>query len=308
MTITSREYRGEADYQRVRELLIESYTITQRMHNWGLDRWDFFRFSGRVFDEMANSRGWEKDVHLWEDGFGKLVGVVNPEDRGTVFVQIHPDHRCLEDEMFDWAERRHQASRPADADRWPLSTSVYDYDRERAALLTQRGYRNLGLGGYKRRCALERPIPDAPLPAGYSIRNIRGKDQRDLAKWAAVDNQAFNITKHTAETVQVRLRAPTYRQDLDLVAVAPDGTFASFCIVWFDEVNRYGAFEPVGTHPAHRKRGLAKAAMCEGLRRLKALGGTMAYVGCGTDVAANRLYESVGFTDFYRDYPWQKDF
>ena len=35
--IRSREYRGEADYQRVRELLMESYAITGTLHNWGID-------------------------------------------------------------------------------------------------------------------------------------------------------------------------------------------------------------------------------------------------------------------------------
>jgi hypothetical protein len=48
--------------------------------------------------------------------------------------------------------------------------------------------------------------------------------------------------------------------------------------------------------------------MCEGLRRLQALGAAEAYVGVGTGEAANRLYESVGFTDAIRDFHWQKTF
>jgi mycothiol synthase len=71
---------------------------------------------------------------------------------------------------------------------------------------------------------------------------------------------------------------------------------------------RIGMFEPVGTHPAHRRRGLGKAVMVEGLWRLQALGAIVAYVGVGTGVAANRLYESVGFTDYDVECCWQKDF
>ena len=57
----------------------------------------------------------------------------------------------------------------------------------------------------------------------------------------------------------------TYR----IVAVAPSGEFAAFCTVWFDDVTRTGAFEPVGTAPAHRRRGLGKAVMCEGVPSLR---------------------------------------
>jgi ribosomal protein S18 acetylase RimI-like enzyme len=67
-------------------------------------------------------------------------------------------------------------------------------------------------------------------------------------------------------------------------------------------------FGPVGTHPAHRRRSLAKALMYEGLRRLKALKINLAYVDCDLDLAANRLYESAGFTSFDRVFHWQKAF
>jgi ribosomal protein S18 acetylase RimI-like enzyme len=307
MAIRSRPYRGEDDYHRVRTLLIESYSLSQRLHNWGLDRWDVFRFSGHARDEIAGTRPWERDVRLWEDNDGKLVGAVHPEETGDVWLEIHPAHRHLEAEMLTWAEEHHCASRPEGAKRWPLRTYVYDYDKKRRALLARCGYRNLGMAGHLRRRYMGGPLPPGPLPSGYAVRHVRD-DDKDWARCAEVENRAFNTEFHTADTIRVRLRAPTYRPDLDLVVVSPDGAFAAFCIVWLDEANRYGLFEPVGTHPAHRRRGLASAVMAEGLRRLEALGGSVAYVGVGTGSAANRLYESLGFTGRDEIYHWQKEF
>lgn len=54
MTIISRPCRGEADYQKERELLFEGFKLDQRLHNWGLDRWDVFRYAGRM--ERASGR------------------------------------------------------------------------------------------------------------------------------------------------------------------------------------------------------------------------------------------------------------
>jgi ribosomal protein S18 acetylase RimI-like enzyme len=100
-------------------------------------------------------------------------------------------------------------------------------------------------------------------------------------------------------------RAPLYRRDLDLVAVAPDGELAGFCTAWLDDLTRVGAFEPVGTAPAHRRRGLGKALLCEGLRRLEWLGATTVHVG-SYDEPAHALYASVGFTEYELSEPWRK--
>ena len=298
--IRSRAYRGDDDYHRVRQLLVESYALNGRLHNWGLDRWDVFRFSGHARDELAGTRPWEQDVRLWEDGTGRLLGVVHPEGGDDVWLEIHPHFRHLEPEMFDWSEGHCRAAL--------LDTFVYDYDRERAALLAGRGYRNLGLDGYLRRRELDGPLPDGPLPPGYTVRSARAGVAEDRAHYAQVENRAFDVEFHTPETIAVRQRAPTYRPDLDLVVVAPDSTFAAFTIVWYDEANRYAVFEPVGTHPDHRRRGLASAVMAEGLRRLGALGATVAYVGAGPGPAANRLYESLGFVDSDQVHHWQREF
>jgi GNAT superfamily N-acetyltransferase len=80
---------------------------------------------------------------------------------------------------------------------------------------------------------------------------------------------------------------------------------ASFCTVWFDDVTRTGVFEPVATVPAHQRRGLGKAVMAEGLRRLERAGATLAYVG-SYSAEAGALYAAMGFTEHDLLEPWEK--
>ncbi len=101
-------------------------------------------------------------------------------------------------------------------------------------------------------------------------------------------------------------RAPLYRRDLDLVAQADDGELAAFCTLWFDDVTRSAAFEPVGTHPNHQRRGLGKALMTEGLRRVRDLGATLCTVGSYSE-SAGALYAAIGFTAFELNTPWVKE-
>ena len=61
-------------------------------------------------------------------------------------------------------------------------------------------------------------------------------------------------------------------------------------------MNGVGLFEPVATHPDFHGKGLGKAVMAEGLRRMKAAGMRRAVVGFDPDnAAALALYTSLGF-------------
>lgn len=61
-------------------------------------------------------------------------------------------------------------------------------------------------------------------------------------------------------------------------------------------MNGVGLFEPVATHPDFQRRGLGKAVMAEGFRRMKAAGMRRATLGFDPDnVAARALYTSLGF-------------
>ena len=85
-----------------------------------------------------------------------------------------------------------------------------------------------------------------------------------------------------------------------------DVAIAAFCTIWFDDVTPSAYFEPVATVPAHRRRGLGRAVMTEGLRRLQRLGATTAFVG-GLNPAANALYRSVIGPDYELYESWVKE-
>ena len=40
-----------------------------------------------------------------------------------------------------------------------------------------------------------------------------------------------------------------YQSDLDFIVEDPEGTAVAFALGWYDEANRLGEFEPVGTDP-----------------------------------------------------------
>jgi hypothetical protein len=81
---------------------------------------------------------------------------------------------------------------------------------------------------------------------------------------------------------------------------------ASSTIMWLDEANKTAEFEPVGTHPDYRRRGLGRAMLLHGMQLARAAGATQMTVAClgaPGHPQARGLYYSVGFREFTRDAP-----
>jgi mycothiol synthase len=207
--------------------------------------------------------------------------------------------------MLDWAEACQHAA-PGTEPR-SLATWAYARDEPRSRALQTRGYILTGVAFSFLGQSLDADFPVQPLPAGYAIRHVQG--EADFPQRVEVHRDAFAPSRLTVDIYRkLAAEAPTYRPELDLVVVAPDQSFASYCLIWFDTANRIGVFEPVGCHSAHRQKGLTKAVMSEGLRRLQALGATHAYVNTVRGaVAANTLYASVGFQKIDDNESWKKE-
>jgi predicted N-acetyltransferase YhbS len=294
----------------VRNLMIETYRITPTGFNWDIRHWDGWRFHGENGDWNPE---WAKQIHLWETedtrGNSRLVGVVHPESTGDAFFELHPDYRHLEKDMVAWAEQN-LTTLTSDKLQRQLQIFAFEYDAPRRRLLEERGYEKMPWSGVMWRLRFgERPLPEPEIAAGYMLRTTLAGNDADYQRAADVLNAGFNRTFHTAQEYRTFTgMSPSYRRDLDLVAVAPDGSFAALVAMAYDEINQFGIFEPVCTHPDHRRKGLARALMFEGMQRLRLLGATDVYVATGDAVPANQLYAAVDFTEVYTGYIWRKIF
>lgn len=303
----SKKYQNENDQERIRKFLQAVYLKNGRHESsWPVYRWDYWcwHVNANLFHFDLSAA-----IFLWQDEKGRLISMLNPDSPGEAFLQVDPDFRstALEIEMMAMAEMQYALTQSDGSQK--LTIWCPASDELRKDLLTRRGYiRQPGIE-YQRRRESSQAIPDMPVPEGYTIRPLGGEGELPARSWASW--KAFHPNEPDDQyqgwdwyrNVQC---APLYRSDLDLIAVAEDGEIAAFCTVWFDKATASAAFEPVGTHPDHQRRGLAKALMGEGLRRAYALGATLVTVGSYSE-AAGALYASVGFTEFDINEPWLKN-
>jgi ribosomal protein S18 acetylase RimI-like enzyme len=287
VSATSRPYRGEHDFTALQTFLAHTRIAVDQIHylHTGDLTWQLFHMLAD-FDRS-------QIVHLWHDAQGSLIGfVLIYPPFGSFDLQIHPAWRgaALEADMLIWAERQLQALALREHPRF--ATLVNQQDTRFTALLENRGYVRGGEWLYMQR-SLGSPILPNPPPQGFTVRNVNGLDEAEAR--ATVLGHAFEAPPFV-ERYRKLMQAPGYDRDLDLVAVDADGRFGAFAICWVDDLNKQGQFEPVGTAPAFRRLGLARAILYEGLHRMQARGAENAFVIVEREeLAARRLYESVGF-------------
>ncbi len=184
-------------------------------------------------------------------------------------------------------------------------------DSATVATLHRLGFRagERRLSQFQRRTDDDTPIPAPSLPPGYRIRALDGPPE--VAARAELHRAAFAPSHLTVERYARLTTLPHYRFDDDLVVEAPDGSLAAFAMAWWDPVARVGEFEPVGTHPDHRRRGLGRALLSHGLRSFRDSGARLVQVYSNTDNPASEgLYPAIGFERrryrrlFERPPPW----
>lgn len=305
-----RPYAGDADYWRLRAFLSTVYRLNRRQErSWPPYRWDYCHW--HVYPTVTEDAG-DASVLLWEHGEA-LVAAAISEGWGDVWLQVHPAWRgeALETAMVTAAEEHLSAPR---GDGRVLTLWAHTDDKLRQEIIRARGFARGDRPEYDRWRDLADgpdglPITSIRVPDRYAVRALGGP--QELPARSRLSSLAFAAGRTTgsldpawyARQIQ---RQPLYRRDLDLVAVAPDGSLAGFATVWFDDENRSASFEPVGVAPEHRRRGVGRALMAEGLRRAHGLGATRAHVASFTQ-GAQALYQSVGFVDYLLAERWEKD-
>ena len=287
-----------ADFLRVRRFLADRH-VDASPGSWDVRMWDGAWHTGAPPEVNADRRG---RMRVFEDEAGTIAALLLSQGNEEIHPQLHPAWKHVEPHVVARGEAIGRALGDDQA-----KILCWEHDGARAGLLEERGYTRTKDAAHLYRMRLDTHPPRAiPMPTGYRLRPTR-PEAADREHVASLLNAGFGRTRHHAGEVRaLQEGAPSFRQGLDLVAETRSGTLASYAAVCWDADNHRAIFEPVCTHPGHRRRGLARALMTEGLRRTRALGAQSIEVPTGDAEAANALYRAVGFSDCFRGWFWTK--
>jgi mycothiol synthase len=231
--------------------------------------------------------------------------------QGYLSVKVHPDWRYqgLEEQIIAWAEAR--LLKAAQGLNLPVQMDLGCYDSQTELIdLSQRQGFSPTRYFFRMTRSLAEPIPEPVLPEGFTVRTVDAN--QDAEAWVEMFNQSFvdhwDHRDLTLKEFHHFCSLSFYRAELNLVAIAPDGTLAAFCesTIHPEDNLRSGRQEGwvgvLGTRRGFRRRGLGRAMLLAGLQVLKDAGMETAILGVDADnpSGALGLYQSVGFRQLRR--------
>jgi GNAT superfamily N-acetyltransferase len=307
MKIQARPCRDVADLAHMKQLVMagEQASIpASYMHPGLLDFHTYYPDLRHPPSEEVNRR----NLRLWEcideneDQPALSAWAIFSRIEGTFDLFVHPAlhgtpaHEAVMDEYVAWAETRAREAGLKQLMPW----WAMEYDAVLMRMLQARGFVTPLVSGPPAPL-FERTLDELPavqLPGGFTVQGVSNPNEGRMR--AQVTHATFSANddwENYAAAYAQFMGTPVYEGERDLFVRSPDGRGASACTIWFDPVNAVGLFEPVGTHPDFRGKGLGKAVMAEALRRMKAAGMRRAIVGFDpSNAAALALYTAMGFS------------
>lgn len=294
MAFKMRPYTGQTDLSSVIDLRV-AYGVAGTVDLWpGVSELQLL---------LEKTQDKERHTCLWEDTKGNLLAfalMLWNESHLVFFIHPQASGRDFEAQIIAWGIERAREVGRTSGEAVQLRVRPRDDEAELIALLERHGFERGDWHTLRMVRSLREPIPNPQLQQGFTIRPLAG--EREVRDYVDLHREVFGTKNMTVEHRLSFMGSGAYRSDLDLVVVAPDGRLAAFCVGSFDEEEnrrigrREGWTDPIGTRPAFRRKGLARAAVLEALHRLKARGIEVAILGTGSwNMALQRLAGSVGF-------------
>lgn len=302
--MTSRQFENDNDLKQMHDLLMKGRSLTNDWHYSHVGELTFNYFM--VLCHL-DPRG---HIRLWYDD-SKLVGYAILGEDPSFDCQVFPQYEWsgIESDALRWAEARVDELRKRDAKQWGgnLVTGSRQDDAKRIDFLEQHGFRYCGdFAEVNMLRSLDDPIPASILPDGFQVRGV--SEAGELPDRAAIQREVWHpwtVGNVSDDDYAHLMKLPGYHHDLDIVAITPAGVIAAYVNGWVDPINKIGDFGPVGARQAYRRQGFTRAALLEGLCRMRAHGMDRVCISTGvSNTPAKELYESIGFrvVNRYLDY------
>ncbi len=239
--------------------------------------------------EAADLQWWWRR-HRRSDGIAQLFWVDDEGPIAGVWLTSWPDRwQCdpltiaggssLEREVV-WARSLQEAAGHAVG---KVEVPAGDTDVALVAFLTGSGFVSAHSDGTGWMEASDRPGVQ-PLVDGFVLVD---RTQRR--------SKPHPMRRRSGGAVEERLaQCPLYDPELDLSVETADGQIAGYSLYWFDPVTAVGLVEPVRVEDEYQRRGVARAMLTAGIRRLVEKGAQRVKISYESDAAA-ALYTDVGF-------------
>lgn len=264
--------------------------------------WQFALLENWRYADTDNPVGFfQRNAHLWRNPEkGLLAFAVSNRGDTRLSLQVMPDQaKALLPIMLDWAERDWAAGKSE------VVVNCYRQDQVRRQALIRAGFKQSAVVTCTYRYDLELGWAQCPLPPGYRIASVA--EHGDIDGIVDLESIVFETTALDRRWYAAKSSAPGYSPELHLHVVAPDGRLAAFAHGWPDNAGRRGEIDPVGTHPEHRRRGLAASVVAACLARMADRGISRVYIATEPEpYPANRLYEALGPTAKFYQERWIK--
>jgi mycothiol synthase len=321
--LTFRSFQGEADFQLMRSILVESNRANQIDDSLSLEairRWcaPSARFDPRLDILFALDQTASRECRAI--GFSR-VGWYTGKARVRLYYQdsyLHPDWRDRDvwPGLVRQSERRLRviaAGHPLLAERffqgWAAGSQV-----EWISVLEGEGYQ--AVRHFDNMLHSLSDIPDRALPAGLELRPVRPEHYRSI--WEAQRSVQQELFEFVAENWTEEKYAPWAANPAHtphLWQVAWDGhQVAGMVLTRIDEAankelsRRRGYTEHIFVGQAWRKRGLASALLASSLRILKEQGMDEAELGVDreNESGAYAFYKTMGYQTYSTDIWYRK--
>ena len=297
MKITDHDYtNNDSEYKLIKELLLEIETHPEIDNNWEPGRMDGWRYNAHAEKGVDFFRA---NAHYWKTETDRVVGLfISEYGRDDFFIVVHPNHWDLFPDVLSWG-----------VDVWAqgkrkISTEIYTFGQQKIERLMAAGFYENGHVENVRMYTLGQYDFAYDLKPGFKIMPFA--EYGDYESRVKLAQNAFDNPNYSEARYRSLQSAPSYRADLDLVVVNPQGESVAYCLGWVEENDpTIGFIEPMGVHSAYRRNGFGKALAKECFKRLGHLGVGKAWIASLAEPdISNYLYDSLKPASVKRSYKY----
>ena len=284
----------DAEYNLIKELLLEIETYPEMDNNWDPGRMDWWRYNYHAEKEIEF---FQTNAHYWKTETDQVVGLfISEYGEDDFFIVVHPRFWSLFATILNWGLAFRARGKTK------ISTEIYTFGQPKIEQLLAAGFYEDGHVENVRTYDLDQYDFSYDLKPGFKLLSFSeygNYESRVKLVQNAFDNPAFSEARY--RSLQ---SSPSYQAELDLVIVNPQGESVAYCMGWVQESDpTSGYIEPMGVHAEYRRNGFGTALAKACFKRLGNIGVERVWIVSHAEPnIANFLYDSLKPASVKRSY------